>query len=89
MSQNFTKSKIYQITNDYNDEVYIGSTCNKLTKRFSQHRNNSKHPNKKDRPLYALMNEIGENRFRIQLICDYPCEDKYQLKQKEGEYIKI
>ena len=88
MSQDFTKSKIYKITNDYNDEVYIGSTCNKLTKRFSQHRNNSKHPNKKDRPLYTLMNEIGENRFRIQLICDYPCEDKYQLKQKEGEYIR-
>ena len=34
------------------------------------------------------MNEIGETRFRIQLICDYPCEDKYQLKQKEGEYIR-
>jgi hypothetical protein len=39
-------------------------------------------------PLYSLMNEIGETRFRIQLICDYPCEDKYQLKQKEGEYIR-
>jgi len=88
MSQDFTKAKIYKITNDYNDEVYIGSTCNKLTKRFSQHRSNCKNEDKKKRPLYSLMNEIGETRFRIQLICDYPCEDKYQLKQKEGEYIR-
>ena len=88
MSQDFTKAKIYKISNDYNDEVYIGSTCNKLTKRFSQHRSNCKYEDKKNRPLYSLMNEIGETRFRIQLICDYPCEDKYQLKQKEGEYIR-
>jgi len=88
MSQDFTKAKIYKITNDYNDEVYIGSTCNKLTKRFSQHRSNCKNEDKKNSPLYSLMNEIGETRFRIQLICDYPCEDKYQLKQKEGEYIR-
>ena len=31
------------------------------------------------------MNEKGHTRFRIQLICDYPCEDKYTLRQKEGE----
>ena len=88
MSQDFTKAKIYKITNDYNDEVYIGSTCNKLTKRFSQHRNHCKNGDKKNSPLYSLMNEVGETRFRIQLICDYPCEEKYQLKQKEGEYIR-
>jgi hypothetical protein len=23
----------------------------------------------------------------IELICDYPCEDKYQLRQKTSEYI--
>jgi predicted GIY-YIG superfamily endonuclease len=53
MSQDFTKAKIYKITNDYNNEVYIGSTCNKLNKRFSQHRNNCKHEEKKT-DLYIL-----------------------------------
>ena len=33
------------------------------------------------------MNNIGFERFRIQLIINYQCEDKYQLRQKEGEYI--
>jgi hypothetical protein len=34
------------------------------------------------------MNEIGFDRFRIEVIEEYPCEDKYQLRQKEGEYIR-
>ena len=86
MSQDFKNAKIYKITNDYNDEVYVGSTCNTLVRRFSVHKCDARKHN--ERALYKLMNEIGESRFRIQLICDYPCEDKYQLKQKEGEYIR-
>ena len=31
------------------------------------------------------MNDIGSERFRIQLICDYPCDDKYQLRRKNIE----
>ena len=88
MSQNFQKAKIYKITNDYNDDIYVGSTCDTLVKRFSQHRLAIRYEKNKKRPLYQLMNEIGTGRFRIQLICDYPCEDKYTLRQKEGEYIR-
>ncbi len=88
MSQIFNKAKIYKITNDFNDEVYIGSTCETLTKRFSKHKASLTNEQKYNRPLYKLMNEIGFERFRIQLLCDFPCEDKYQLRQKEGEYIR-
>ncbi len=84
----FQKGKIYKITNDYNDEIYIGSTCDTLVKRFSSHKKASNNHNDKHRPLYQLINEIGFNRFRIQLIEDYPCEDRYQLRQKEGQYIR-
>ena len=34
------------------------------------------------------MREIGVDRFRIQLLEEYPCEDKYQLRQREGYYIR-
>ena len=88
MSQDFSKGKIYKITNDYNDDIYVGSTCDTLVRRFTCHKSNSKNINKQSTPLYKLINEIGFDRFRIQLICDYPCEDKYQLRQKEGEYIR-
>jgi hypothetical protein len=88
MSQNFKNAKIYKITNDYNDEVYVGSTCNTLIKRFSVHKCDAEREKNKNRPIYKLINELGFERFRIELICDYPCEDKYQLRQKEGEYIR-
>ena len=76
----YTKAKIYKITNDYNDDVYVGSTCDTLIKRFSYHKKDSKKDKKKNSPLYKLMNEIGFERFRIQLLEDYHCEDKYQGK---------
>ena len=34
------------------------------------------------------MNEIGTQRFRIDLIEDYPCICKYQLRQREGSWIR-
>ena len=86
MSRDFSKGKIYKITNDYNDDIYVGSTCDTLGRRFSRHKADSKY---KNMLIYKLMNEIGFERFRIQLIIDYPCEDQYQLSQKEGEYIRL
>ena len=88
MSQDFGKGKIYKITNDYNDDVYVGSTCDLLTKRFSNHKNDSKNDKKQGRPIYKLMNEIGFERFRIELIEEYQCQDKYQLRQREGHFIR-
>ncbi len=88
MSQDFNKGKIYKITNDYNDEVYVGSTCDTLNWRFINHKEKSKLDTKKNIPIYKLMNEIGFDRFRIELIEEYTCQDKYQLTQKEGHYIR-
>ena len=88
MSQDFSKAKIYKITNDFNNEVYIGSTCNTLNRRFIKHKSDYKREEKKNRPIYKLMNEIGFERFRIQLIEDYHCEDKYELRQREGHFIR-
>ena len=89
MSRNFMNSKIYKITNDFNNEVYIGSTCNALNKRFSQHKCNAiKSKTKQDYPLYKLMNEIGSDRFRMDLIEEWEAKDKQEIRQKEGKYIR-
>ena len=37
MSRDFSTAKIYKITNDYNEDVYIGSTCDSIHKRFTKH----------------------------------------------------
>ena len=88
MAQDFTKGKIYKITNDFNDDVYIGSTCDRLVKRFNSHKREARKENSKNRPLYKLINEVGFERFRIQLIEDFPCNDKYELRQREGHFIR-
>ena len=54
MSQDFKNAKIYKITNDYNDEVYVGCTCNTLVRRFSVHKCDARKHN--TRALYKLMN---------------------------------
>ena len=48
----------------------------------------SKLDTKKNMPIYKLMNEIGFERFRIELIEEYTCQDKYELRQKEGHFIR-
>ena len=88
MKIDYSKGKIYKITNDYNDHIYIGSTCDTLAKNFSKHKSQCGSQDRSHYPLYKLINDIGFERFRIQLICDYPCEDKYQLCQKTSEYIR-
>ena len=88
MKVDYLQGKVYKVTNDYNEDVYVGSTCDTLAKRFSKHKQNARDPVCMERPFYKLINEIGFERFRIELICDCPCEDKYELRQKEGEYIR-
>ena len=88
MSQDLSQGKIYKITNDYNDEVYVGSTCDTLIKRFSKHKRAHNQIDKFNKKLYILMRDIGTDRFRIELIENYPCEDKYQLRQRECFYIR-
>ncbi len=88
MVQDFAKGKIYKITNDLNDDIYVGSTCDTLVRRYQHHKSDMKKEKTQNIRLYKLMNEIGFERFRIQLIEDYPSEDLYHLRQREGYWIR-
>ena len=84
-SKSFQNGKIYQILNSINDEVYIGSTCQPLSKRMVKHRwgmNNQK------MRLYDMMKELGADKFYIELVEEYPCDNIEQLRQREGHYIR-
>ena len=83
---NYKNGKIYQILNKQTNDVYVGSTCSPLCKRLSHHVIASKV--KQGRTLYQLMNSIGTSLFYIELLENYPCENKEQLKQREGHYIR-
>ena len=87
-SRKYENGKIYSIRNWVDDDVYIGSTTQPLSKRFEKHRSNCKSEDKKNRKLYHKMNEIGVEQFYIELIEKVECEDISELRQKEGEWIR-
>ena len=84
----YKNGKIYCIRNSVDNDIYIGSTCSPLSKRMSGHRTDTKARPKTCSKLYQKMKEIGLDKFYIELLLEYPCENKEQLQAKEGEYIR-
>ena len=84
----YEKGKIYKILNTVNDDVYVGSTYQALSRRMAKHRSDACSKNKNHRKLYLLMNHLGIDNFFIELVENYPCSDKDQLRAREGFYIR-
>jgi hypothetical protein len=83
----YKNGKIYCIRNSINDEVYVGSTTQPLSKRMVKHRCSAKTmPNKMKITMH--MEELGFENFYIELVEEFPCENKEQLNRKEGEWIR-
>ena len=84
---NFQYSKVYKLVNSVDEQIYIGSTCQTLTKRKYQHKKDSaKHPNQK---VYAHPNRIGWENVRIILIEEVQAFNKDQLRAREQHYIDL
>jgi hypothetical protein len=81
----YQNGKIYKITNCIDDEVYIGSTCQPLTKRWYGHKQDSDNRLSK---INQYMKELGFDKFSISLVENYPCTNKTELRRREGEFIK-
>ena len=82
----YSKGKIYKILNSIDDEIYVGSTIEALSRRMTRHRSlaNTNPYNK----LYKHMIDIGIDKFYIELVENYPCNDVYELIAREGYYIR-
>ena len=59
--------KIYLILNNVNDDIYVGSTCQPLSKRFYEHRSRCKTLTNYGK-LYPVMRDTGRDNFYIELI---------------------
>jgi hypothetical protein len=75
----YSKGKIYQIVSEHTTDVYIGSTIQPLSTRFSQHKC---HKNT------LAIQIINAGNARIELIEEYPCQSKKELVHREGKIIK-
>ena len=87
-NKDYHNGKIYCIRNYIDDDIYVGSTTQSLCKRMSRHRNRMTDNTRIHTPLYSKINDIGIDKFYIELLEDYPCDSIEQLRQREGHYIR-
>lgn len=85
---NYSNGKIYIIKNTENDRAYVGSTCDTLNKRFSNHKLSINHERSSKKKLYVAMRDIGPDKFYIELIELFPCEHVTQLRAREAHWIR-
>ena len=81
----YLNGKIYTIRSHQTDKYYIGSTIQPLHKRLHGHRKDFKYCPEKSMSSYEI---IKYNDNYIELLEEYPCENKNQLFRREGELIR-
>lgn len=84
---NFANGKIYKITNSTDTQYYIGSTCETLSNRFNRHKSKYK-TYYHNGSVFKLFDKYGIENCKIELIENYPCDNKKQLHSREGQIIK-
>ena len=82
----YQNGKVYKILTSETDDVHVGSTTQKLSKRMANHRTKLK--SGRILKLYEKMREVGEDKFYIELIEEYPCQNSEQLLKREGEWMR-
>jgi hypothetical protein len=76
---NYQNGKIYSIRSPNNEKYYIGSTTQRLSCRMTGHRKIKNETSKE------IINNGGAY---IELIENYPCNNKEELCKREGELIR-
>ena len=85
----YQKGKIYKLWSPSKNLVYYGSTIETLASRLSKHKyayNAYKNDNNKGYCCSYLVIECED--YKMELMEEYPSNNKSQLCKKEGEYIK-
>jgi hypothetical protein len=81
---NFANGKIYKLWSPEGDDIYIGSTTRSLCRRKAGHKfeyNCGK--NVSSKILFEKYYDV-----RIELVEEFPCENKMELNKREGYYIR-
>jgi hypothetical protein len=84
----YSKGKIYTLRSYQTDEIYIGSSVNTLPKRLGYHKNNYKCWKNEKYNYVSSFELIKYDDCYIELLEDYPCENRNQLEKREGELIR-
>jgi len=86
----YKNGKIYAIRSHQTDEIYIGSTTQSLSKRFSNHKSKYKLYLDGNLKKYLTSSKILQyDDAYIELFEEYPCDNKIMLNKREGEIIRL
>ena len=80
----YAKGKIYKITSEHTDKIYIGSTIQSLKRRLEGHERDFKSEDKH----VSSQKLITLGVVKIELIEAYPCESKRELHARERHHIE-
>ena len=84
----YQKGKIYCIRSHQTDKVYVGSTVQELSMRMCGHRKDFKNY-KNGKYCYVTSFDILDyDDAYIELIEDFPSENRNQLEKREGVFIR-
>ena len=90
-SNKYSNGKIYKVIDNAYTKCYIGSTCEDLSQRFARHRLSYRRYKKGLAPLcriFDVFDEFGVENCKIELIEEFPCDNKEQLLKREGYHIR-
>lgn len=91
MINKYNNGKIYKITSEHTENVYVGSTTRDLNGRLKEHRKKYKlHQKDSNKHDYLTSFEIVKyDTYEITLIENFCANTKQELLDREGHYIKI
>tara|TARA_R100000951_G_scaffold65420_1_gene55208 strand:- start:45 stop:533 length:489 start_codon:yes stop_codon:yes gene_type:complete len=88
MNKYQTQAKVYAIRSHQTEEIYIGSTCDTLPKRFYSHKRHFKRYQNGKAHYITSFKMLEYPDARIELLENCPCNDKNELTRREGELIR-
>lgn len=80
----YKNAKIYQIVNSVDKQTYVGSTIQTLSSRFNRHKSCAR---KHTTPICQHIRNVGEQHFSITLIETFPCNNRFELEERERYWI--
>ncbi len=82
---NYALGRVYKLVSTNSDRVYIGSTCQSLSKRMGGHRQHVRRGTTYQ--VYMHMRERGVETWHIVLLEKVSCADREELTKKEDEWM--
>lgn len=84
----YSKGKIYKLVDNTNGNIYIGSTIKMLCQRLCNHKYDYKKYLIGKYHFVTSFDIIKNGNFKIELIEEYPCNNKKELETRERYYIE-